>query len=97
MNDQPTKPLWSGRSEVVERLLAQQCELCGSSDNIVVHHPRKLADLSAKGQPEPPDWKKRMAARRRKTLVVCRTCHERIHGGQYDGKAVKRSDYWRAT
>jgi hypothetical protein len=32
VNDQPTKPVWSGRSEVVERLLAQEYELCGSSE-----------------------------------------------------------------
>src|SRR5439155_18297438 len=37
INDQPTKPIWSGRSEVVERLLAQACELCGTSQHIEVH------------------------------------------------------------
>ena len=45
INDAPTKPIWSGRSEVVERLLADTCELCGATDNIEVHHIRKLKDL----------------------------------------------------
>jgi hypothetical protein len=31
------------------------------------------------GRGEKPLWVKRMAARRRKTLVVCQACHEAIH------------------
>ena len=97
INDKPTEPVWSGRSEVVERLLAQECELCGSKEHIEVHHIRKLADLKSKDGGEQPAWKRRMAARRRKTLVVCRACHEQIQYGRYDGKAFRRSGCWRAT
>jgi group II intron reverse transcriptase/maturase len=78
LNDQP-KELYNGRSELVQRLLAQECELCGSTDKCEVHHIRKLADLDRLGQREKPLWVKRMAARRRKTLVICRKCHEEIH------------------
>jgi len=63
--------IWSGRSELAERLLAQKCELCGSTDDIQVHHIHKLADLKGKSR-----WEKVMTARRRKTLVVCGRCHE---------------------
>ena len=73
INDAPTKPVWSGRSEVVDRLLAQTCELCGSHESIEVHHVRKLADLTSKGPTPTPSWKRRMAARQRKSLVVCRS------------------------
>ena len=97
INDKPTEPVWSGRSEVVERLLAQECELCGSKENIEVHHIRKLAELKSKGGAEQPAWKRRMAARRRKTLVVCRACHEQIQYGRYDGEAFRRNGCWRAT
>ncbi len=75
--------VWSGRSELIERLLAQKCELCGATDGIEVHHIRKLADL--KGA---TGWAKVMTARRRKTLVVCATCHQHIHSGRYDGPAL---------
>ena len=85
INDAPTKPIWSGRSEVVDRLLAQQCELCGATNNIEVHHIRKLADLKRYGQTNPPQWVQKMAARRRKTLVVCQDCHHAIQYGRYDG------------
>jgi group II intron reverse transcriptase/maturase len=77
--------VWSGRSELVERLLAQKCELCGATDGIEVHHIRKLADLKGAS-----GWAKVMAARRRKTLVVCKTCHQHIHSGRYDGLALRK-------
>lgn len=78
LDDQPKK-VYSGRSEIVQRLLAQECELCGSTDNCEVHHIHKLADLNQPGQRDKPLWVKRMTTRRRKTLVVCRACHEGIH------------------
>jgi hypothetical protein len=34
---------YHGRNELVRRLLANECELCGSSEKINVHHVRKLA------------------------------------------------------
>jgi hypothetical protein len=85
-----TPPIWNNRTEVVERLLAQKCELCGAEDNIVVHHLRKLADVNRKGQKEKPNWVKKMIARRRKTLVVCQNCHNDIHYGRYDGPALSK-------
>lgn len=72
----------TNRSELLKRVLADQCELCGSRDHVEVHHIRKLADLEKPGQKEKPVWMKQMAARRRKTLVVCRKCHEAIHAGK---------------
>lgn len=38
-----------------------------------------------------------MSARKRKTLVVCRQCHEKIQYGRYDGDTFKRKSYWKAT
>jgi hypothetical protein len=54
ISDAPTKPVWSGRSEVVERLLAHTCELCGAHEHIEVHQIHKLADLTTKGGTQPP-------------------------------------------
>lgn len=90
INDSPTEPIWSRRSELLERLLAQECELCGSTDNIEVHHIRKLADLQRKGQSDKPQWVKTMASRRRKSLVVCLKCHHDIQYGRYDGAAISK-------
>jgi group II intron reverse transcriptase/maturase len=79
INDRPPQVYNSLRSELVQRLLAEECELCGSEKNCEVHHIRKLAALNRPGQKEKPMWVKRMAMRRRKSLVVCQKCHEEIH------------------
>lgn len=48
---------------------------------VEVHQVRRLADLVKPGRPQPA-WAQLMAKRRRKTLVVCRACHDRIHTWQ---------------
>jgi hypothetical protein len=70
------------RSDLERRLLASTCELCGSQEDIEVHHIRALKDLQRKGQQPRPFWIQVMAARQRKTLVTCRTCHADIHAGR---------------
>jgi hypothetical protein len=70
------------RNELLKRLLAEQCELCQSTEQIEVHHIRKLADLKKMGQKDPPLWVQVMAARRRKTLILCRACHDAVHAGK---------------
>jgi group II intron reverse transcriptase/maturase len=69
------------RRELVRRLLAGRCEVCGNADKVQVHQIRKLADLARPGQPDQPEWMRIMARRRRKTLVVCPPCHANIHHG----------------
>ena len=73
-----TGPVYPNK-ELIRRLLAGRCELCGRTDVIEVHHIRTLAELNRLGQPPPP-WAQAMAKRRRKSLVVCGDCHGRIHG-----------------
>src|SRR5260370_40579870 len=45
------------------------------------YHIRALKDLDSYTGREKPPWVKIMAARRRKTLVLCRTCHKDIQYG----------------
>lgn len=65
IEDTPYK-VYGGRTELIKRLTADTCELCGSSKDIEVHHIRKLADLKTKGKSAPPVWVQIMAARQRK-------------------------------
>lgn len=81
INDRPFTIL-NTRTELVQRLLADRCEICGSIENVEVHHIRRLADVKKKGQNPQSTWAKMMATRRRKTLVVCRKCHSDIHAGR---------------
>jgi hypothetical protein len=75
--------IWRGeRSELVQRLLAEVCELCGSRDDVEVHHVRKMSNLHQyPGRPKPPHVV-RMIALKRKTLLLCRTCHEDVDLGR---------------
>jgi group II intron reverse transcriptase/maturase len=81
INDQIRLFKWSDRSDLVTRLLRGKCEICGSDENIEVHHIRKLKDLKNRwrGRKEKPEWVNRMIALSRKTLVLCRKCHNDIH------------------
>lgn len=68
-----------GRTTIDSRLKAYRCELCGyegKDRKYEVHHVNKVKNLKGK---EP--WEVVMIAKRRKTLVVCRDCHQKIHHG----------------
>ena len=80
--DQQPQRYRTDRTELIKRLLADECEMCGSTVDVEVHHIRALRDLNVKGQREKPQWVQLMSARQRKTLVVCRTCHMNIHHGR---------------
>ena len=94
LRDRDPVPATSRRKELVHRLLAGRCELCGQADKVRVHQIRKLADLEKLGQPDQPEWMAVMARRRRKALVVCATCHANILQGH---QAASNTDsHWRA-
>jgi len=96
LNDDP-KAVWTQRTELVERLLADTCELCGSNIGVEVHHLRGLKDLNRPGKSNKPEWLKVMAARQRKTLAVCRPCHLNIHAGQPTKTREQPTKDWRAV
>jgi hypothetical protein len=81
IKEQPPK-LYGGRTELELRLLAETCEYCGSQENVEVHHVRAMKHLhDYPGRPK-PEWVKRMIALKRKTMPLCRTCHEDVHAGR---------------
>jgi group II intron reverse transcriptase/maturase len=83
--------IWNVRSELEQRLLAQVCEYCGSTEHIQVHHIRALKDLKKYDGRDKPAWVQIMAARQRKTLVLCRTCHHDVHAGRPMTRPSSRS------
>lgn len=85
--EEPTR-YYKERTELLRRLLADTCEVCGKAGDCEVHHVRKLADLRYRdGRPKTDPWTRRMAELRRKTLVVCRSCHGQIHAGKPAGRS----------
>jgi group II intron reverse transcriptase/maturase len=94
IQDRPHQLPWNNRSELEKRLLAQVCEICETTsitDTLEVHHIRALKDLEKYEGREKPEWVKIMAARRRKTLVLCQTCHRDLHAGRPFKNTVSRS------
>ncbi len=76
-----TQVLTSSRSELVRRMEADTCEYCGHvTPDCEVHHVRKLKDLKKK--PKLEYWEKVMIYRSRKTLIICRECHDLLHAGK---------------
>ena len=57
-------------------------KFCGSHKDVEVHHIRALKDLKKRNGKEPPRHVQIMAAHQRKTLVVCKDCHTKIHQGK---------------
>lgn len=70
--------LWKGTAmnSMEKRLKAKICELCGTTEaeHYEIHHINKLKNLKGKNI-----WERAMTAKRRKTMVVCRVCHIKIH------------------
>jgi group II intron reverse transcriptase/maturase len=74
--------IWSKRpAELIGRLMSGRCELCQERTDVEVHHVRRLQDLHSGRRVEQLGWAKKMASRRRKTLIVCTNCHDDIHNG----------------
>lgn len=78
-----TPAVYTGRTDLIDRIKSDVCEMCGTSGQTEVHHVRKLKDLTKAGRKTKPAWVKRMAALRRKTLITCLKCHKAIHRGEH--------------
>jgi hypothetical protein len=76
INDRPPDRLIYPRRELITRLQGNRCELCQRPGEVEAHHVRNLAELN---RSKPAPWNTAMARRRRKTLVVCTSCHDHIH------------------
>lgn len=75
----PNIVMYTVSTSLIDRLKAEKCELCGATDGLIMHHVRKLRELKGK-----QSWEKLMIARRRKTIAVCGSCHQKIHLGCID-------------
>jgi hypothetical protein len=80
LEERPSR-LYDNQTELVQRLLAESCELCGSEKDVEVHHVRAMRKLHEYPGRSKPEWVKRMMALRRKTLILCKRCHEAVEHG----------------
>lgn len=76
----PNSIKYFSSTNLIDRLKAEQCELCGKTNTTIeIHHVHRLKDLQGKSF-----WETLMIARKRKTLALCRSCHKKLHCGQLD-------------
>ena len=80
LEERPSR-LYDNQTELVQRLLAERCELCGSTKDVEVHHVQAMRKLHEYPGRSKPEWVKRMIALRRKTLILCKRCHEAVEHG----------------
>ncbi len=69
-------------TELINRLRTGRCEICDQRADVQTHQVRKIADLTPPGRQPQPAWAQLMAKKRRKTLVVCPSCHDTVHARQ---------------
>jgi group II intron reverse transcriptase/maturase len=63
---------------LIERLKAEQCEICGAYGKTVMYHVRTLKTLTGTNE-----WERVMLKMHRKTLAVCQECNAKIHGNEH--------------
>jgi group II intron reverse transcriptase/maturase len=77
--DVSLEPRFNSRSDLLTRLMADKCEMCGCDGPVEVHHINALKNVHKRGRKRRPAWMVRMSAMIRKTLIVCKECHVAIH------------------
>ena len=79
LNDlKPIISKYCSKNSLIKRLEANKCEYCGDEEGpFEVHHVKKLKDLKGKA-----NWEKLMISRNRKTMVLCKSCHQKLTAGK---------------
>lgn len=67
-------------------MVDQPCRICGSPNEIEIHHIRHLKDLN----PKLSTVHEIMAKLKRKQIPLCRICHDLIHSGKYSSINLKK-------
>ncbi len=76
------KPTWGPRR--TRTRLLDNCAICGSSEQIEMHHVRHIRKRGEHVQ----GFTLYLAAINRKQIPVCHLCHVEIHNGKYDGRSL---------
>ncbi|MFB8424636.1 reverse transcriptase domain-containing protein [Priestia megaterium] len=78
IDELPTIQQYRGTTDLEKRLSASKCEWCSVTQGpMEVHHIRKMKELKGKAK-----WEIEMLGRKRKTMVLCRSCHKKLHRGE---------------
>lgn len=70
--------------------LGLPCVVCGNPSKVQMHHVRHIRKMDGAA---PKGFTRVMQALNRKQVPVCKTCHTKIHRGEYDGLSLKDLAY----
>ena len=74
-----------------QHLIKWPCVVCGSTENVAMHHMAHVRKrLRKKKSGLFNAYLEAMRLVNRKTLPVCKTHHDEIHSGKYDGKSLSK-------
>ncbi len=74
--------LYSGSTELEQRLLASKCESFEKTQGpFFVHHVRRVKDIKDKKAKNWLDWIH--ITRQRRTVILCKECHLEYHHGDF--------------
>lgn len=67
-------------------LMEHSCINCDSTENVEVHHIKHIKTIN----PKLSDFDKLVAAINRKQVPLCRSCHVKLHSGNYQGVNLRK-------
>jgi group II intron reverse transcriptase/maturase len=70
--------------------LGKPCCICGSPQQVEMHHVRHIRKRKGK---KATGFKAIMSTLNRKQIPACKSCHRKIHRGDYDGISLKKLAY----
>lgn len=71
----------------VRKLFEDKCKVCGSKDNLEVHHVKHLRKTN-KFDGKADYATNMMIIMNRKQITLCKQCHVKIHSGNYNGPGL---------
>jgi len=68
--------------------MSSECLICGTTENLEMHHVKHIRKTTEKINKD--YWTRVMSFMNRKQIPVCRSCHNKIHKGEYDQIALNK-------
>jgi group II intron reverse transcriptase/maturase len=84
-----TDYLYTSRTSLTDRALAEQCENCETTEGpFDIHHVNPVRNSNKK-----LTWMKRLASERaRKTMALCEDCHRLLHAGKLSDRRSRKME-----
>lgn len=73
--------------------LGAPCCICGEENDVEMHHLRHIRKMTANKESINMGFARIMQSLNRRQIPVCKSCHRKIHAGEYDGLKLSELKY----